>query len=663
MSRTPLWQASETQKEASNLSDYMAWLKENKALDFKDYESLRAWSCEDIGEFWDSIWRYFEVDEEFQGEVLEGSTMPDIHWYKGANVNYIEHLFRRKDPDQIAIHAFNEKLSAKGAGPESITWNSIERQVSALQNHLKQSGVTQGDRVAAFMPNITESTIAFMGAVSIGATWSSCSPDFGASSVVDRFSQIQPKVLIACNGYYYNGKAFDKRDIVASIVNEIPSIEQVIWVDYLEDNEPKELPKVEHYLFKNVIKQAGGNLQFTKVPFDHPIWILYSSGTTGIPKAITHGHGGVLLEHYKYMVLQNDVKPNENFFWFSTTGWMMWNYLHAAMLGDASIVLYDGSPGYPDIEILWKLAERIPIHHFGTSAPFLVACMKNGIEVGKKYDLSQLRSIGSTGSPLPPEAFQYVYDKIKKDVWLCSMSGGTDVCTAFVGSSILKPVYEGELQCRALGVDMVALSEDGKEVINEVGEMVIRKPMPSMPIYFWNDENKAKYKSSYFDVYPGIWRHGDWVSFNEDGGLKIHGRSDATLNRQGVRIGTAEIYRALNAMPAIKDGLIVNLELGGGKDYMPLFVQVNEGFELNNDLIKAIKTNIRKAYSPRHVPEEIIQIEEVPYTISGKKLESPVKKILMGGNPSKVANRDAMRNPESLEFFIDFRNKIKDKFS
>jgi acetoacetyl-CoA synthetase len=409
----------------------------------------------------------------------------------------------------------------------------------------------------------------------------------------------------------------------------------------------------------NEIPSSDTSPVFRRLPFGHPIWVLYSSGTTGHPKAITHSHGGVLMEHLKYLILHNDVKKGERFFWYSTTGWMMWNFVQASMLAGASMVLYDGSPAYPNLKAMWSYTEAASINHFGTSAPFLVACMKREMEPAKNFNLESLRSIGSTGSPLPPDAFDWVYEKVKEDIWLCSMSGGTDVCTAFVGGVPLKPVYEGEIQCRALGCDLHAFNDEGQAVKNEVGEMVICKPMPSMPIFFWNDPDMERYKSSYFDMFNGIWRHGDWVSVNDRGGLVIFGRSDATLNRQGVRIGTSEIYRAMNKIKEIKDSLIVNLELEGGKHYMPLFVMLNEDVQLDEALKSKIKKTLRQTYSPRHVPDEIMEVKDIPYTISGKKMEAPVKKILLGRPLEKSINLDSMRNPECVRIYLDLAKKIQ----
>ncbi len=656
MSNTPpiLWQPSEDLIKNTRLKHYLDWLSEEKGLSFNCYHDAWAWSANQPAGFWESIWQYFDIKAHSPyRQVLSDESMPGAKWFEGSTLNYAEHIFRQESAARPAIIFQSERHKQR-----EVSWAELKEQVAHMAAYLKSIGVGKGDRIVAFLPNIPEATVAFLAGCSIGAIWSSCSPDFGVNSVVDRFQQIEPKVLFAVDGYQYNGKPYDKMVEVQGLCDQLPTLEKVVLLPYLDEQATAEnIP--DGLLWADALKTEAGPLEFEAVPFEHPIWVLYSSGTTGIPKAITHSHGGVLLEHYKYLAFHNDVQPGERFFWFSTTGWMMWNFVQAAFLADATIVLYDGSPAYPNLEVLWKFTETAGIHHFGTSAPYLVACMKKGIEPGKKFDLAQLRSIGSTGAPLPPEAFDYVYEEIHKDVWLCSMSGGTDVCTAFVGGCPMEPVYEGEIQCRALGCALYAFNEEGEPLVEEVGEMVITKPMPSMPVYFWGDENQERYKESYFEMFPGIWRHGDWVKITARNTLVILGRSDATLNRQGIRIGTAEIYRAVNKVEEVKDSLIVNLELSEGRHYMPLFVLMNEGEELTAEVKKKIKDLLRSDYSPRHVPDEIIEVQDIPYTISGKKLEAPVKKILMGREVDKAANRDSMRNPESLDFFIEFAGDIK----
>jgi acetoacetyl-CoA synthetase len=651
---TPLWQPTNAFKQQSRLQQYMNWLAENAGLQFHAYADLWAWSVNEPEDFWASIWNYFEViaHQPYQ-RVLSEDPMPDARWFEGSTLNYAEHVFRQANDQHPALVFQSEKQPLS-----EMSWAELREQTAAMAAYFRQIGVEKGDRVVAFLPNTPAATIAFLAACSIGAIWSSCSPDFGLSSVVDRFQQIGPKVLIAVDGYQYNGKAYDKMEVVQQLTEQLPSLQKVILLPYLnEEADAHSIDKAANWA--EAVQTTHQGLHFEAVPFEHPIWVVYSSGTTGIPKAITHSQGGVLLEHLKYLAFHNDVHPGERFFWYSTTGWMMWNFVQASLLTGGTAVLYDGSPNYPDMEVLWAFAERAKIHHFGTSAPYLVACMKRQLRPSETYDLSHLRSIGSTGAPLPPEAFDYVYQYIKEDLWLCSMSGGTDVCTAFVGGCPLEPVYLGEIQCRGLGCALYAYDEEGQPLVDEVGEMVITKPMPSMPVFFWGDENKARYRSSYFDMYPGIWRHGDWVKVTARNTLVILGRSDATLNRHGIRIGTAEIYRAVNKVKAIKDSLIVNLELSGGRHYMPLFVLMDEGQELTEEIKSQLKRRLRSDYTPRHVPDDIIEVKDIPYTISGKKLEAPVKKILLGHAVEKAANPDAMRNPKSLDFFVAFREKVK----
>ncbi len=652
--KTPpiLWKPTETFKQQSNLHRYMAWLRNEYGRDFTGYESLWQWSVEQTAAFWESILQYFDVRLHSPYErVIEGEKMPFYHWFKGASLNYAEHLFRHAHDEQPAIVFGSERHE-----PLEISWAELRSQVAMVQQYLRELGLKPGDRVAAFMPNIPEATIAFIAACSMGVVWSSCSPDFGTSSVLDRFRQIEPRVLFAVDGYTYNGKAYDKREEVATLKKEMPSVEKVVLVPFL--NPQADISGIpDAILWNQLYCGEASELRFEAVPFEHPIWVLYSSGTTGLPKAITHSHGGVLLEHLKYLAFHNDVHPGERFFWYSTTGWMMWNFVQAALLVGATIVLYEGSPAYPDLHALWAFAERTKINHFGTSAPFIVACMKRQLSPKKQFDLRALRSISSTGAPLPPEGFDWVYEQVKSDVWLCSMSGGTDVCTAFVGGNPLLPLYEGEIQCRALGAAVEAWDETGRPLVNEVGEMVITRPMPSMPICFWNDPGHKRYLASYFEKYPGVWRHGDWIKITDRGSLIIYGRSDATLNRQGVRIGTAEIYRAVDKVPGIEDSLIVNLELPDGSHYMPLFVKTETGVTLDETLKTRIRQQLRADYSPRHVPDEIIPVPHIPYTISGKKMEAPVKKILLGMDSGKAVSKDSMKNPEALDFFIRFRSE------
>lgn len=640
-----LWTPNEDWVDQSHLHHYRSWLIAEKEQYFFDYQTLWQWSIDEPSAFWESLTQYFQIKFSTPyHEVISSDAMPHTRWFSGAKLNYAEHIFRNKTDQRPAI-----LYKSEGAQLGSISWQILEQKVAAVQQFLMDRGVRAGDTVAAYLPNIPEASIAFLATISMGAVWSVASPDFGVESVVERFEQIAPKVLFTVDGYRYNGKTFNRVEIASALQKALPSVHTTIMVQFLGAE-----MLTNAFAWSEVLQTPNNGISFTQVDFSHPLWVLYSSGTTGAPKAMVHGHGGVLLEHLKYLAFHNDVHEGEVFFWYSTTGWMMWNFMHAALLMGATIVLYDGSPAYPDLNALWQLAEEAGIHHFGTSAPFIMACNKAGIRPADLH-LSSLRSIGSTGAPLSPEAFSYVYEQVKPGVWLCSMSGGSDVCTAFVGGNPWWPVYEGEIQCRALGCAMDSWDENGKSLRNVVGEMVITKPMPSMPLFFWNDPNFERYHESYFSIYPGVWRHGDWLEITERNGLIIHGRSDATLNKQGIRIGTAEIYRAVEKLEAVKDALIVNLERPDGSDFMPLFLVLHPGYVLNDALQKEINQLLRNTYSPRHVPDVMVEVPDIPYTISGKKLEAPVKKILLGKADRKSMNLSSIRNPDSLHFFFDYR--------
>lgn len=656
-----LWAPSESRVREANLTAYMAWLKIRTGRDFADYDALYQWSVEHIEDFWQSIWDYYQVQSATPYEqVLTSHAMPGARWFAGATLNFAEHIFRARGDNRPALRAESEVRDLY-----EVSWAELEQKVAKLVRYLRGLGVEPGDRVVAYMPNIPETLMAFLAANAIGAVWSSCSPDFGTNSVVDRFQQISPKVMFAVSGYSYNGKRVDRRDEIARLRTELTSLERVVLLDYLADTRLAEVSPTSKGepedqgldTWQQALANDATTIEFARVPFDHPIWTLYSSGTTGIPKAITHGHGGILLEHYKHMGLHCDLKPGERFFWYSTTGWVMWNIGVAALLTGAVLVIYDGNPAYPDVNRLWSLAERTKLNFFGGGAAYFIGCMKAGLEPGRQFDLTPLQTIGSTGSPLPDEAFNWIYGAIKRDLWLVSLSGGTDIASGFVGGVPLRPVYAGEIQCRLLGVDVRALDEAGNALIDAVGEMVITQPMPSMPIYFWNDPGNKRYLESYFEEYPGWWRHGDWMTLSTAGTIRIHGRSDATLNRGGIRIGTSEVYRAVEKVPEVVDSLVISLELSGGRYYMPLFVQLRPGLTLNDDITARIKQSLRENFTARHVPDEIFQIDEVPYTMTGKKLETPVKKLLLGFDLAKAANRDAMRNPAAIDYFIDFARK------
>jgi acetoacetyl-CoA synthetase len=642
-----LWSPSPEFQANSNLNAYMKWINKEKNLKFSDYNSLWHWSVDQPEDFWSSILDFFKVGFDGQIKSVLSGKMPGTRWFNGINVSYAEHIFNKNSADRPAII-----YKAENGEAEELTWAELEQKVAALQSTLEAQGVGVGDRVAAYLPNIPEAIISFLAVNGLGAIWTSTSPDFGTDSIVDRIAQIEPKVLISIEEYRYGGKTFDKSSTVHDILARIPAIETLVLVG----NVKSDYNDVNQLQWQECLQDKQAEIRLTRVPFNHPIWVLYSSGTTGIPKAITHSVGGILLEHLKYLHLHNNVKPGDRCFWYTTIGWMMWNYIQASLLCGGTVVLYDGSLAYPDLNVLWQFADKVKINHFGISAGFITACMKEELTPGTTFDLSSLQSIGSTGSPLPPEGFDWIYREVKKDLWLTSISGGSDVCSAFVGGNPHWPVYAGEIQCRTLGCDLDAFNEDGRSVYDEVGEMVIKKPMPSMPIFLWGDKDNARYQESYFNMFPGIWRHGDWTRITPRQGVVIYGRSDSTLNRGGVRIGTSEIYRTVDRIPEVEDSLIVNYSKDN-QDRMPLFIKLKPDVSLTDELGQRIKSIIRQKTSPRHVPDEVLAIADIPYTISGKKMETPVKKILEGADPSSVAKKDAMRNPEALQSFIQLANK------
>jgi acetoacetyl-CoA synthetase len=636
------------------MTRYMRWLADERGLEFDDYAALWRWSVTELEQFWASIWDFFQVRASTPyTEVLAERKMPGGKWFTGAELNFAEHLLADNPDEQVAIHHASELRPLS-----DLRWGELRTRVAGVASGLRALGVERGDRVVAYMPNIPETLIAFLATASIGAIWSSCSPDFGASSVVDRFAQIEPKLLFAADGYRYGGRDFDRLELVAALQREMPTVAATIVLPYL-DPDP-DLSRLERAMNWNELltTQEGGPPEFQQVPFDHPLWVLYSSGTTGLPKAIVHGHGGILLEQLKKLNLHVDANEGDRLFWFTTTGWMMWNFLISGLLTGAGIVLYDGSPGHPDMNVLWGLAERTGMTCFGTSASYIAACMKAGVEPSTSNDLTGLRSVGSTGSPLAPEGFDWIYEHVGEDTWLFSTSGGTDLCTAFVGGVPILPVYRGELQARSLGAAVEAFDEDGNPVVDQVGELVITEPMPSMPLFFWGDEDGSRYRASYFEHYPGVWRHGDWIEITSRGTAVIYGRSDSTINRQGVRMGTSEIYRAVLGVPEVLDALVVDVPRPGTEGWMPLFVVLREDAELDTELKEELKRRIREQCSPRHVPNEIFRIAEVPRTLSGKVLEVPVKRILTGTPPDDAASRDSLANPATLDYFVELRETL-----
>jgi acetoacetyl-CoA synthetase len=653
---TRLWEPSEEFKENARISDYMKWLKAERDLAFESYNDLWEWSVTDLEGFWASVWEYCGVGASQPYEtVLAKRDMPGAEWFPGARLKYAEHVLENA-AGRLEEPALVHQSEVRALG--EVSWGELRDRTAALATGLRAMGVERGDRVAAYLPNIPEAVIGLLACASIGAVWSSCSPDFGAGSVVDRMKQIEPKVLLAVDGYRYGGKDYDRTDVVAKLQEEIPTIQQTVFLPYVaEDPDTSRLENV--VMWEDVLSEhEGAEVSFEQVPFDHPLWVLYSSGTTGLPKAIVQSQGGILLEHLKKAVLHIDLGPEDRFFWFTTTGWMMWNMLVGGLLSGATALLYDGNPGYPDMNVLWEFAGKTGMTCFGTSASYITACEKAEIEPGKDFDLSSLKSIGSTGSPLPPEGFEWVYEHVKQDLWLFSTSGGTDLCTAFVGGVPLLPVRAGELQARGLGARVEAFDENGDPVVDDVGELVITEPMPSMPIYFWNDPGEERYRESYFGVYPGVWRHGDWIKVKDDGSCVIYGRSDSTINRGGVRMGTSEIYSAVDKLDEVADSLVVDVPRDGGNSFMPLFVVLQEGVELDDDLEGRIKSSIRDNASPRHVPNEIFVVADIPKTLNGKKLEVPVKKILSGTPPEKAASKESLSNPESLDRFVELAGEM-----
>jgi acetoacetyl-CoA synthetase len=635
---TVLWRPGEEFAERTRMRWYMRRLAAERGVEAATYDELWRWSVADLEAFWSSIADFFDVRfEDPPRAVLGRREMPGARWFEGATLSYPEHILRGRDDDAVAIRHASELRPLS-----ETTWGELRALAGRIQAGLRACGVRRGDRVAAYMPNLPETVAAFLATSGLGAIWSSCSPDFGPRSVVDRFAQIEPKVLLAVDGYRYGGRDFDRRAVVERIHAEVGGT--LVQLAYLHGVAWQE----------GFLGDGGGELELAPVAFDHPLWILYSSGTTGLPKAIVHGHGGILLEQLKKLNLHLDARAEDRVFWFTTTGWMMWNFLVGVLLTPASIVLYDGSPGSPSLDRLWQLAADAGVTCFGTSAAFIASCMKAGVRPARGRDLSALRSVGATGSPLSPEGFRWVYDELGGETWLFSTSGGTDVCTAFVGGVPLEPVYEGELQGRSLGCDVQAFDERGRPLVDEVGELVITQPMPSMPLCFWNDPDGERLREAYFDMYPGVWRHGDWIELTSRGTAVIYGRSDSTINRGGVRMGTSEILRAVLALDEVVDALVVDVPQAGMESWMALFVVLRDDAELDEELRGAIARRVREDCSPRHVPDDVFRVDDVPRTLSGKLLEVPVKRILAGVAPERAASRDSLANPSALDWFAAF---------
>jgi acetoacetyl-CoA synthetase len=664
---------------------YTRWLAAERGLHFDPtttdgYDTLWRWSVTDLHAFWASLWDWSGMQSPTPySTVLEAETMPGARWFPGAQVNYAAQVFRHADEAHAAGHPAilfqNETLQAAGELVE-ISWPELRRRVASLAAALKAMGVQPGDRVCAFLPNAPGAAIAFLAAASLGAIWSVCSPDMGPVAVLDRFRQIEPKVLIACDGYTYGGAAHDRLAVLKGLLAELPSVRDVVLQRYLDPAaDPASLAGAARRAHDfDALTAGGASFDPAWLPFDHPLWVVYSSGTTGLPKAIVHGHGGVMIEALKAGPLHNNVGPSvetgDRFHWYSTTGWIMWNSQMGALLGGTTICIFDGSPagksGAPDWSVLWRFVGATGATFFGAGAAFYASCLKAEVEPAEVADLSKLRALGSTGSPLAIDCYRWVYEHVPKvdgrDIWLDPISGGTDFAGAFVAGLPTLPVVEGEMQCRCLGAAVEAWSEAdangrGRPLVDEVGELVCVKPMPSMPLYFWGDPENKRYRDSYFDMYPGVWRHGDWIRITPRGGAIIYGRSDATINRHGIRMGTAELYRAVEALPEVLDSLVVDLEYLGRESYMPLFVVLREGVVLDAGLTKRLRDGIKTALTARHVPNEIFQVAALPRTLSGKKMELPVKKLLMGTPAEQVFKLDAMANAGSVEWFVAFAER------
>ncbi|MCB5182953.1 acetoacetate--CoA ligase [Streptomyces antimicrobicus] len=641
-----LWTPGPDRIAAAAVTRFQAWAAEHHGAPADGgYPALHRWSVEELDTFWRAVADWFDVRFTTPYEqVLADRSMPGAQWFTGATLNYAEHALRAgEDPARAADPALLCVDETHEIVP--VTWAELRRQVGALAAELRALGVRPGDRVSGYLPNIAEGVVALLATAAVGGVWTSCAPDFGARSVLDRFQQVEPVVLFTVDGYRYGGKEHDRREVVAELRRDLPSLRAVVHIPLLGT------PAPEGALTWSDLVAGDAEPVFEAVPFDHPLWVLYSSGTTGLPKAIVQSQGGILVEHLKQLGLHCDLGPGDRFFWYTSTGWMMWNFLVSGLLTGTTVVLYDGSPGHPDTAAQWRIAERTRATLYGTSAAYVMACKKAEVHPGRDFDLSSVKCVATTGSPLPPDGFRWLHDEVADDLWIASVSGGTDVCSCFAGCVPTLPVHIGELQAASLAVDLQSWDPSGKPLTGEVGELVVTNPMPSMPVRFWNDPDGSRYRESYFEMFPGVWRHGDWITLTDRGSVVIHGRSDSTLNRQGVRMGSADIYEAVERLPEIKESLVIGLEEPDGGYWMPLFVQLAPGATLDQALLDRIKSTIRTELSPRHVPDEVIEVPGIPHTLTGKRIEVPVKRLLQGTPLAKAVNPGSVDNLDLLHFY------------
>ncbi|WP_405782570.1 acetoacetate--CoA ligase [Streptomyces sp. NBC_00859] len=642
----PLWEPSQERIDGARITRFQAWAAERHGAPADGgYAALHRWSVDELATFWQAVAEWFDIRFTAPYDsVITDRSMPGAQWFPGATVNYAEHALRTAT-DPARAHEAALLHVDESQEPQPVSWSELRRQVGALAAELRSLGVRPGDRVSGYLPNIPQAVTALLATAAVGAVWTSSAPDFGARSVLDRFQQVEPVVMFAVDGYRYGGKSHDRRDTVAELRAELPTLRAVVHIPLLGTRAP------DGALDWADVTSGEAEPVFEPVPFDHPLWVLYSSGTTGLPKAIVQSQGGILIEHFKQLGLHCDLGPGDRFFWYTSTGWMMWNFLVSGLLTGTTIVLYDGSPGFPATDAQWRIAERTGATLFGTSAAYVMACRKAGIHPARDHDLSRVKCVATTGSPLPPDGFRWLHETAGDDVWIASVSGGTDVCSCFAGAVPTLPVHIGELQAACLGTDLQAWDPEGRPLIDEVGELVVTNPMPSMPIRFWNDPDGSRYAGSYFETYPGVWRHGDWITITTRGSVIIHGRSDSTLNRQGVRMGSADIYEAVERLPEIRESLVIGVEEPEGGYWMPLFVHLAPGATLDDALRLRIKQTIREQLSPRHVPDDIIEVPGVPHTLTGKRIEVPVKRLLQGAALDRAVNPGSVDNLGLLGFY------------